>query len=90
MDVSDHDIQCLDKSKALPESDTDDFKIAADAKKGGSGRRRKLDLAARPSPQPVLSPSLYIVISLLTYVPHRHVWMTYSQLNLRLKQALNR
>jgi hypothetical protein len=85
--LSDHD-----KSKALAEPDTDDsdFKIAADAKKGASGRRRKLDLAARPSSQPVLSPSLYIVIYLLTYVPHRSVWMTHRQMNLRLQQALNR
>ncbi len=69
-----------DKSKAIPEPDTDDsdFKIAADAKKGASGLRHKLDLAARPSSQPVLSPSLYIVIYLLAYVPHRRVWMTHS------------
>ncbi len=85
--LSDHD-----KSKALPEPDTDDsdFKIAADAKKGASGRRRKLDLAARPSSQLVLSPSLYIVIYLLAYVSHRSVWMTHRQMNLRLQQALNR
>jgi hypothetical protein len=46
--------------------------------------------AARPSSQQVLSPLLYNVISLLTYVPHMLVWMMCRPLNLCLQQALNK